>query len=121
MNLTKSFAIYVSENRIGLNWGNVEQALSDYKKKLTSETTTLCMCGHELSIGDYVEVRYETGGGIKGKIIELCPYLPQAKVESGWCFHENDRIVAYKPLPNSEQNDERSVATEDDSSTGDGK
>lgn len=60
------------------------------------------ICGHDLSLGDFVKVQYTTGrehkgATIEGKIIELwSPELDgfhQARVESGWCFHDYDRII----------------------------
>jgi len=96
MNLIKEFALYVVDNNIPLTRQNFEQHLKDYKKQLTDSTTTMWMCDRELSLGDYVEVRYKTGGGISGTIIELCPYIPQVKVKSGWCFHDDDTITVYR-------------------------
>lgn len=67
------------------------------------------ICGQKVSLGDYVEVEYTTGtwskgGQIKGKITELwTPELDgghlQARVESGWCFHNHDRILVKKEAP----------------------
>ena len=60
-------------------------------------------CGKELNIGDYVKVEYTTGKEMKGsriwgKITKLWPSHPyQAQLESGWCFHENDKIIEHKP------------------------
>jgi len=68
--------------------------------------TELTICGHDLRIGDYVEVQYTTGtkfigAVIKGKIVELwSPKLDghlQARVDSGWCFHDHDRILTFIP------------------------
>jgi len=67
---------------------------------------TLFICGKELSLGDFVEVEYTSGtrmkgGRIKGKITELwSPDLDkhyQARVESGWCFHDGDLILQHTP------------------------
>lgn len=69
-------------------------------KGLAKEIT---ICGKKIKLGDYVEVEFTTGarfkgGRIKGKITELWSdgHL-QARVESGWCFHDNDNILDHKP------------------------
>jgi len=63
--------------------------------------TEILMCGHDLRLGDYVQVEYRNGGGIRGNIIEIwSPELDnheQARLESGWCFHDYDTIVGHKP------------------------
>lgn len=65
----------------------------------------LMICEAKIKLGDYVEVEYTTGermkgGRIKGKITELwSPELDghyQARVESGWCFHDNDLLIEHK-------------------------
>jgi hypothetical protein len=63
--------------------------------------TEIRMCGHDLRLGDYVQVEYSGGGGVSGKIIEIwSPELnshEQVRVESGWCFHNYDTIMVHKP------------------------
>jgi len=54
------------------------------------------MCGKTLCLGDRVVVKYRCGGTIEGKIIELWSkeldnHL-QARIDSGWCFHDHDEI-----------------------------
>lgn len=62
------------------------------------------ICGRTISLGDYVKVRYTAGerfkgGTIEGKIIELWSHEKnnhlQARVESGWCFHDYDEILSH--------------------------
>ena len=62
------------------------------------------ICGKTLRLGDYVEVSYTISAGylpaeIKGKITELWSLeddnFLQARVESGWCFHDHDKIVEH--------------------------
>jgi len=66
--------------------------------------TEVEMCGATLRLGDHVKVRYTTGrrmkgGTIEGEITELwSPELDnhlQARVDSGWCFHDHDEIVTH--------------------------
>jgi len=63
------------------------------------------MCGTTLRLGDRVKVRYATGtwsngGTIEGEITELwSPELDnhlQARVDCGWCFHDDDVIVEHE-------------------------
>ena len=61
------------------------------------------ICGRTIRLGDYVVVEYTTGeqfrgGRIRGKVVELWDgeHL-QGRVESGWCFHDEDRILVHKP------------------------
>jgi len=65
------------------------------------------LCGKTLHVGDYVRVEYMSGDRMKGAeiygvIVELWPKdgegLKQAMVESGWCFHDHDRILVHKPV-----------------------
>lgn len=54
------------------------------------------ICGKLVMVGDYVEIAYKSGGSIKGKIVELWGIKEdnclQGRVESGWCFHDQDEI-----------------------------
>ena len=63
------------------------------------------ICGRRVGLGDHVEVEYTTGemmkgGRVKGVITEIWTpekdggYL-QARVDSGWCFHDHDRILSH--------------------------
>jgi len=82
--------------------------------------TEIRMCGYDLRLGDYVQVEYRSGGGIRGKIIEIwSPELnshEQARVESGWCFHDHDTIVVYKPA--AQENIEESQAQQATNASG---
>lgn len=65
-----------------------------------SETTKKTqICGRIVYLGDYVEVDYRSGGSIKGEIVEIWSLSEddhlQAKVESGWCFHDWDKITKH--------------------------
>jgi hypothetical protein len=65
------------------------------------------MCGRELEIGDYVEVKLTgrfSGTILKGTITKLwdtagddLPHAPkkQAQINGGWCFHEEDEIIQH--------------------------
>ena len=73
-------------------------------------TKEVRMCGKTLRLGDYVEVQYTNSkmfSGIRGEIVEL--WSPendeflQTRVNSGWCFHEYDKIV--KHIPKEADND----------------
>jgi hypothetical protein len=66
--------------------------------------TEIRMCGKTLRLGDRVKVRYTTGtwskgGTLEGEITELwSPELDnhwQARVDSGWCFHDYDEILEH--------------------------
>ncbi len=61
------------------------------------------LCGKIVKLGDYVEVDYESGGGIKGEIVELWGLKEdghlQGRVKSGWCFHDNDTITKHELKP----------------------
>lgn len=92
------FALYVRVESIELRLDNGQEIFRQWLDKLKKETEEMTLCDHELALGDYVEVRYKTGGGISGKIIEFAPYHKQAKVESGWCFHEGDTITKHVAL-----------------------
>jgi hypothetical protein len=61
------------------------------------------MCGRQLKLGDFVRVHYTTGrqGWVEGKITELWDKKSganclQGRVESGWCFHDDDEIEEYR-------------------------
>lgn len=63
------------------------------------------ICGKIVKLGDYVRVRYTPGGRmegetISGKVIELWSLKDdnhlQGRVESGWCFHDNDEILEHR-------------------------
>ena len=102
MDLTKEFTLYVKENNIDINRINYKEQLNLFKEKLESETTEMEMCGHELSLGDWVSVQiggsgHLSGGRLEGKINRFYPYLPQVKLESGWCFHPSDEILKHIP------------------------
>jgi hypothetical protein len=71
----------------------------------TGTATIINICNHELHIGDFVRVRYTTGktmknGEIWGTVVELWSYENdhhlQARVDSGWCFHDHDEILIHK-------------------------
>ena len=61
------------------------------------------ICDHDVSVGDYVRVRYETGKRFKGAILKgritrvWGDGLVQAQVENGWCFHDHDTILEHVP------------------------
>ncbi len=102
MNLTKEFTLYVKENNIDITRSNYEEHMKAFKEKLVSETTEMEMCGHELSLGDWVKVQiggdgHLSGGRLEGKIKAFYPYIPQVKLESGWCFHPADKILKHIP------------------------
>ena len=69
--------------------------------------TEISMCGTVLRLGDYVRVQYATGERMRGAIIsgtitelwspEHNNHL-QARVSSGWCFHDCDEILKHKPV-----------------------
>lgn len=67
--------------------------------------TEVKICGRTITLGDYVKVRYASGtwskgATVEGKITELwSPKLDkhlQARVEHGWCFHDDDEIIMHK-------------------------
>ncbi len=64
--------------------------------------TSITICGKRVGLGDWVRVHHSKGrqGWIEGEIIELwCPCLDghhQARVSSGWCFHDNDEIEEHR-------------------------
>ena len=102
MNLTKEFTLYVKENNIDITRSNYEEHMKAFKEKLVVETTEMEMCGYELSLGDWVKVEiggkgHLSGGRLEGKIVAFYPYLPQVKLESGWCFHPSDEILKHVP------------------------
>jgi len=102
MNLTKEFTLYVKENNIDITNCNYDKHMKAFKEKLVSETTEMNMCDHELSLGDWVKVQiggngHLSGGRLEGKIVAFYPYLPQVKLESGWCFHPHDEILKHIP------------------------
>jgi len=69
---------------------------------MTEHLKEIHICGKDIHLNDYVVVEYTTGkefkgGTIRGKVIELWnDRLLQARVESGWCFHDYDRIIEHK-------------------------
>lgn len=102
MDLVKSFAIYVRENNIDVNWTNVNNVLNNYKEKLIAETETMEMQGFELSLGDWVQARYSGnghlgGGTVEGIIKAFYPHIPMVKLDTGWCFHSSDEIILHRP------------------------
>lgn len=102
MNLTKEFTLYIKENNIDITRSNYEEHMKAFKEKLVAETTEMEMCGYELSLGDWVKVEiggkgHLSGGRLEGKIVAFYPYLPQVKLESGWCFHPSDEILKHVP------------------------
>lgn len=107
MNLTKEFTLYVKENNIDITSENYDEQIKLFKEKLVAETTEMEMCGYDLSLGDWVEVGIVSKGHLngcrlEGKIKAFYPYIPQVKLESGWCFHPNDEILVHKPIkPNN--------------------
>lgn len=62
----------------------------------------LTICGKHIKLGDYVEVDYRSGGGIRGEIVELWDgkeddsTFTQARVKNGWCFHDYDIITKHQ-------------------------
>ena len=69
----------------------------------TAKETTIC--GKTVRLRDWVRVRYMTGermrgGEVEGEVVELWdPELDhhhQARVSSGWCFHDCDRILVHR-------------------------
>ena len=61
--------------------------------------TEITICGKRIKLGDEVVVNYESGGSIKGEVIEIWSPTEdghfQARVKSGWCFHDHDEIVQH--------------------------
>ena len=59
----------------------------------------ITICGKKIKLGDTVKVNYSSGGSVGGEIIELWSPVEdghyQARVKSGWCFHDNDEIVEH--------------------------
>lgn len=69
------------------------------------------ICGHNVEVGDYVEVEYTTGKRLKGGILrgtitklwdkegDDYPIAPgkQAQINDGWCFHDVDKILKHIP------------------------
>lgn len=103
MNLTKEFTLYVKENNIDITHSNYKEHMKVFEEQLVAKTTEMEMCGHELSLGDWVEVEiggngHLSGGRLEGKIKAFYPYLPQVKLESGWCFHPSDTILKHIPV-----------------------
>jgi hypothetical protein len=103
MDLTKEFTLYVKEKNIDVTRSNYNEHMKAFKEKLESETTEMEICGYNLSIGDWVKVQiggsgHLSGGRLEGKIVCFYPYLPQVKLESGWCFHPSDEILKHVPF-----------------------
>lgn len=102
MDLTKEFTLYVKENNIDITSINYYEHMKAFKEKLVAETTEMEMCDYDLSLGDWVKVEiggkgHFTGGRLEGKIVAFYPFLPQVKLENGWCFHPSDKILVHKP------------------------
>ena len=102
MNLTKEFTLYVKENNIDITNSNYEEQMKAFKEKLVTETTKMEMCSYKLTLCDWVKVQiggngHLSGGRLEGKIKAFYPYIPQVKLESGWCFHPDDEILVHKP------------------------
>jgi len=63
------------------------------------------ICGRLVHLGDYVIVEYTSGvrikgSRIKGRIKKLWSLehgdgVKQAQLDSGWCFHEGDKIITH--------------------------
>jgi hypothetical protein len=73
---------------------------------MKGEAKEITICGKTIKLGDYVEVDYESGGGIRGRVTELwSPEISnghlQARVENGWCFHDYDRITIHRAAVSS--------------------
>lgn len=70
------------------------------------------ICNRKISLGDWVRVRYMTGGWVEGEIIELWEpprdTTHQARVDSGWCFHQGDTIEEHQPKANHDTAPSRS-------------
>ena len=78
-----------------------------------SELKEITICGKSIKLGDFVKVRYTTGknfkdGTVEGKTTKL--WSPdngdshlQARVENGWCFHDDDEILEHKPQMDNAQ------------------
>ena len=74
---------------------------------MNGTATEIKMCGAAIRLGDDMEIEYTTGesmrgGRIKGKVVELwSPEISnghlQARLECGWCFHDQDRIITHTP------------------------
>ena len=73
---------------------------------MAEELTELEICGRIIRLGDYVKVEYTSGkrfkgGQIKGCVTRLYSLMhgdnrKQAQLESGWCFHEGDKIIEHR-------------------------
>lgn len=69
------------------------------------KTTSMTICGRRIKLDDWVRVHYTTGrqGWVEGKIVELWgPETDghfQARVSSGWCFHDHDEILELRATP----------------------
>lgn len=108
MNLTKEFVLYIKENNIDITRRNYDEHLRIFIEKSIAETTEMEMCGHHLSLGDWVKVQiggdgHLSGGILEGKIVTLYPYNLQAKLESGWCFQSYDKILRHLPYDQNRQ------------------
>lgn len=73
---------------------------------MKGEATEVEICGIIINLNDFVKVEYTTGtrmkgGTIEGRVTELwgpeSGHL-QARVDSGWCFHDHDRILKHERL-----------------------
>ncbi len=68
------------------------------EKKLLS----LRICGKVIHVGDYLEVQYTTGERFKGAIIKGTVIklwderFRRGLLSSGWCFHDDDRILKHE-------------------------
>lgn len=72
---------------------------------MKGEATEIKMCGVNIKLGDYMEIKYTTGretkgGTIKGKVTELwSPEISnghlQARLDCGWCFHDHDLVLKH--------------------------
>lgn len=103
MDITKEFTMYIQKNNIEITSMNYDLELKKFKEKIVSECKEMEMCGYNFQIGDYVKVEiggsgHLSGGRLEGKIKEFYPYIPQIKLETGWCFHPKDEILIHKPI-----------------------
>mgnify|MGYP001586204829 FL=1 len=85
----------------------IGDSLDGLVMRMTGTATEIKMCGTTIRLGDEMEVEYTTGERmrgcrIKGKVVELwSPEVSnghlQARLSCGWCFHDQDRILAHTP------------------------
>lgn len=71
---------------------------------MKGKATTIFICGKQIKLGDYVKVECNAGtwsrhATVQGKITELWDKkqcgVHQARVDNGWCFHDEDKILEH--------------------------